>query len=75
MSELTILTLIMAVVLIVGGGWLVRSVLPPAADSRDPDDMVHLVDAGDDLDAKVLASKVQALGVRAFVRNRQGPIL
>ena len=75
MSELAILTLITAAVLIGGVGWLVRSALRPATEERDPDDMVHLIDAEAELEAKVVASKVQAFGIPAFVRNRQGPIL
>lgn len=75
MSEFQLLTLITAIVVIGGVIWLVRSVRRPISVDLDPDEMVILVEARDELEAKVLASKVNAFGIRTFVRNRHGPIL
>lgn len=75
MSELQLLTLITAIVVISGVIWLVRSVRRPVIDDLDPDEMVLLIEARDELEAKVLASKVNAFGIRTFVRNHHGPII
>lgn len=75
MSEFALLMAGSAIVLVTATVWLVRSALRPATEASDPDQMVWLANATDELAAKVLASKVEAFGIRTFVRNRHGPIL
>lgn len=75
MSEFALLMAGSAIVLVIATVWLVRSAMRPATEAIDPDAMVWLADATDELAAKVLASKVEAFGIRTFVRNRLGPIL
>ena len=73
MSEFWLFTLLLVTALAIGGAWLVRGVLTRSrTEALDPDNPVAITGALDEMTAEVLRSKLDAMGIRAFTRNRLG---
>ncbi len=73
MSEFAFFALLLVAALALGGAWLVRGVLTRSrSEPGDPDDPVVIASPPNEMAAEVLRSKLEAMGLRAFTRNRLG---
>jgi len=73
MSEFWFFTLLLVAALAVGGAWLIRGVLTRSrTDELDPDNPVAIAGSLDEMSAEVLRSKLEAMGIPAYTRNRLG---
>jgi hypothetical protein len=66
---------ILVVVLTAGGFWIVRTVLHPRVETLDPDEPVVVAGPGMHMEIEVMRAKLDALGIPAYARNRQGPFM
>jgi|CXWL01.1.fsa_nt_gi hypothetical protein len=75
MNEFAFFAGLTVAVLLLGGAWIITSVLRPAPESdsnADPDNPTVVAAPPNELAAEVIRSKLEALGVPAFTRNRIG---
>ena len=68
-------SLLVALVVLAGFVWVVRSALRPSADEGDPDEPVVVGGPGAEIQIEIFRSKLEAFGIDAFTRNRMGRIL
>ena len=77
MNEFVFFAALMLVVLLIGGAWIIRGALRPTPEvdpdaGADPDNPTVVAAPPNELAAEVIRSKLEALGVPAFTRNRIG---
>ena len=75
MSEFVFFAGLTVVVLVIGGAWIIRSAVRPASaddQNADPDNPTVVASPPTEMAAEVVRSKLEALGVPAFTRNRIG---
>ena len=75
MSEFVFFAALTVVVLVIGGAWIIRSAVRPASaddQNADPDNPTVVASPPTEMAAEVVRSKLEALGVPAFTRNRIG---
>ncbi len=75
MSEFVLLAAITAIIVMLLIGWLLHSATRPATDEGDPDEPVVVAGPGAHMEIEVMRAKLDALGMPAYVRNRQGPFM
>jgi hypothetical protein len=75
MSEFVLLVVLTAIVVMLLVGWLLHSATRPADTSDDPDEPVVVAGPGAHMEIEVMRAKLDAMGVPAYVRNRQGPFM
>ena len=75
MNEFTFFAGLTVAVLLIGAGWIIRSARRPTPEvdpDADPDNPTVIAAPPNELAAEVIRSKLEALGVPAFTRNRIG---
>jgi hypothetical protein len=75
MPQALLFSLLLTVVVVVGIAWVLRGALHPTSEEVDPDEPVVVGGPGAELQIEMLRSKLDALGIDAFTRNRMGRIL
>lgn len=77
MNEFAFFAGLTVAVLLIGAGWIIRSARRPTPEvdpdaDADPDNPTVVAAPPNELAAEVIRSKLEALGVPAFTRNRIG---
>jgi hypothetical protein len=78
MQDIWVLAAGLAVVLIAGGWWILRSATRGSTvedADLDPDEPVVVSRGGSEMEIETLRAKLEAFGIDAYTRNRSGRIM
>jgi hypothetical protein len=76
MQEFWFFSLLVVTVLAAGGLWLLRSALRrTTVEEPDPDEPVVVAGPGANMAIEVRRSKLEAMGILAYARNRTGRVM
>jgi hypothetical protein len=76
MPQAVFFALLLLLVLVLGAWWMLRSAAQPSDDGdADPDAPVVVSGPGSHMDMEVYRSKLEAAGIFAYTRNRNGPTM